>query len=531
MRNTIKQPFRVAALASAIALVTACGSSDSDSYSNERNLSQVELASVQSNLGEIPSVTGEVKVLLNNGVTEIQDRAGFSLYTFDNDPLGSSACVEGCLDTWPALLASPDDIADRPFTIIEREDGNLQWALRDKPLYFFKDDLAPGDINGNGAGGVFHVAIFAPVLENKENIDVNGEFLVASGEVLTTLPRADLVSFDTAIVDKDRHTLYTFANDVVGEAPSCNARCLEVWPPLLAEEDDKAIEPYSFVERELNSGEVEVRQWAYHGKPLYFFKNDIVAGDAGGEVANPAFSFANLIPVREGESEASTILMATGSVKLTSDDSEVKKEEREGFALYTSSDDVPGVSNCVGGCVEVWPPLLAHEGADATPPFELVDRGNGLQQWAVNGAPLYFFKDDLAPGDINGDDKGPFSLARIAPVAIASVTDVGSTFVGNGDLVDANGVADASQQDFSLYVFANDEIGISNCTGPCADVWPPLFAAAGSTDFGDFTVVERTDPEGLQWTYKGQPLYFFAQDSSPGEATGDGVNGFSVAKP
>ncbi len=532
MRHSLNHPFRLLTLASTIALVTACGSSNNDSSPAQREFAGVELATTLTPLGEVPSVKEEVKVLLSGGISEVQDRAGFSLYTFDNDPIGGSACVEGCLDTWPALLASEGQAAERPFTIIDRGDGNLQWALRDKPLYFFKNDLAAGDINGDGAGGLFHVATFAPVLENKENIDVVGEFLVASGTTLVGLPASDSAGFTPTLVNKDRMTLYTFDNDVVGQEPSCAGGCLGVWPPLLAEEGDTAVAPFSLIERELNAGEEDVQQWAYQGKPLYFFKNDIVAGDALGEDANPSFSFAHIVPVREGTSEVGTVLVATGRTKLTSDDLEVKLEAREGFSLYTSSNDQPGVSNCVGNCVDTWPALLAHEGAEAVAPFSFVDRGNGIQQWAVNGFPLYFFKNDVAPGDINGDDKGPFSLARVAPVAVETLTEIGSIFVGNGNLEDASGAADDTHQGFSLYVFANDESGVSNCSGGCAGVWPPLFAPEGSTDFGDFTVIERTDPEGLQWTYKGQPLYFFVNDQVPGDALGEAANpSFTPAKP
>jgi predicted lipoprotein with Yx(FWY)xxD motif len=45
---------------------------------------------------------------------------------------------------------------------------------------------------------------------------------------------------------------------------------------------------------------------------------------------------------------------------------------------------------------------------------------------------------------------------------------------------------------------------------------------------GTFT---RTDDGTTQVTYKGLPLYFWKGDTKPGDVTGQGIGGFSVAKP
>ncbi|MGO4573810.1 COG4315 family predicted lipoprotein [Microvirga sp. 2TAF3] len=90
-------------------------------------------------------------------------------------------------------------------------------------------------------------------------------------------------------------------------------------------------------------------------------------------------------------------------------------------------------------------------------------------------------------------------------------------------LVDAKGM--------TLYVFDKDAMGKSNCNGTCATNWPPLMAAAGAKDSGDWTVVKRDDGS-MQWAYKGKPLYAWAKDAKPGDVTGDGVNNiWHVAAP
>lgn len=88
------------------------------------------------------------------------------------------------------------------------------------------------------------------------------------------------------------------------------------------------------------------------------------------------------------------------------------------------------------------------------------------------------------------------------------------------------------QAGMTLYTYTRDMPGASNCNGPCADAWPPLTAGASDKSAGDWSVVHRDDGK-LQWAYKGQPLYRYAQDKSPGDATGDGAVGgkWHVAKP
>lgn len=80
----------------------------------------------------------------------------------------------------------------------------------------------------------------------------------------------------------------------------------------------------------------------------------------------------------------------------------------------------------------------------------------------------------------------------------------------------------------TLYIFEMDEAGVSNCTGDCASAWPPLTVAegeeptAGDGVEGTLDTIERDDGS-LQVTLDGQPLYYWASDEEPGDATGQGV--------
>ncbi len=84
-------------------------------------------------------------------------RDGMTLYTFDKDPAGASVCYDDCAVNWPPYIAKSGD--DMPgLSTVERKDGSKQWAKDGKPLYFWVGDTAAGETNGDGVGGVWHVA-------------------------------------------------------------------------------------------------------------------------------------------------------------------------------------------------------------------------------------------------------------------------------------------------------------------------------------------------------------------------------------
>ena len=83
--------------------------------------------------------------------------AGMTLYTFDKDAGGKSACNGPCAGNWPPLMAPADTKASGDWTIITRDDGSKQWAYKSKPLYSWSKDQKPGDMTGDGFNGAWHV--------------------------------------------------------------------------------------------------------------------------------------------------------------------------------------------------------------------------------------------------------------------------------------------------------------------------------------------------------------------------------------
>jgi predicted lipoprotein with Yx(FWY)xxD motif len=83
----------------------------------------------------------------------------------------------------------------------------------------------------------------------------------------------------------------------------------------------------------------------------------------------------------------------------------------------------------------------------------------------------------------------------------------------------------------TLYVFDKDKASQSTCYGKCADLWRPYIADAKAKAEGEWSLVKRKNGS-KEWAYKKHPLYTYAKDKKPGDASGDGVGGvWHVAKP
>ncbi|HEU5379415.1 MAG TPA: hypothetical protein VFV38_28665 [Ktedonobacteraceae bacterium] len=120
----------------------------------------------------------------------------------------------------------------------------------------------------------------------------------------------------------------------------------------------------------------------------------------------------------------------------------------------------------------------------------------------------------------------PSPTSQITPSAPMSAIYMLKTDSSNNTyLADAHGMA--------LYTYDGDTAGAakSTCTGSCAESWPPY--SSGSTTEADLpadiTIITRSDGS-KQFAWKGKPLYYFISDTQAGQTTGDGINGFHLAR-
>ncbi|MEP0321684.1 COG4315 family predicted lipoprotein [Bauldia litoralis] len=86
------------------------------------------------------------------------DANGMTLYTFDKDKPGESNCYGDCATNWPPLMADEGAMAEGEWSLVERTDGTTMWAYDGMPVYTWINDAKPGDVTGDGVGGVWHVA-------------------------------------------------------------------------------------------------------------------------------------------------------------------------------------------------------------------------------------------------------------------------------------------------------------------------------------------------------------------------------------
>lgn len=79
------------------------------------------------------------------------------------------------------------------------------------------------------------------------------------------------------MASKEGKTLYTFDKDAAGKS-NCNGGCATAWPAFTVANPALADADFSVIQRDDGAS-----QWAFKGKPLYFFAGDAKAGDMNGD--------------------------------------------------------------------------------------------------------------------------------------------------------------------------------------------------------------------------------------------------------
>ncbi|WP_333816154.1 COG4315 family predicted lipoprotein [Tabrizicola sp.] len=103
-----------------------------------------------------PALADGMAVMEKDGM--LTDANGMTLYVFDKDKDGVSACYDQCAENWPPLLAAADAKAEGEYGLTDRTDGTKQWTHEGMPLYLWVQDKKPGDMTGDGVNGVWHIA-------------------------------------------------------------------------------------------------------------------------------------------------------------------------------------------------------------------------------------------------------------------------------------------------------------------------------------------------------------------------------------
>ena len=154
-----------AVLAIPALLLAACGSSTSPSTASGTKsasaMSTKSMPTPSSSMGSsgMSSAASLEKIKTSIGPV-LADAKGFTLYWYAKDTAMSSACTGSCATAWPPVTGKPAAAMGfrlvGKFGTITRANGVIQATYKGHPLYTYAGDSAPGQVKGNGLGGVWH---------------------------------------------------------------------------------------------------------------------------------------------------------------------------------------------------------------------------------------------------------------------------------------------------------------------------------------------------------------------------------------
>ena len=346
------------------------------------------------------------------------DPQGRTLFVYDRDVAGVSACAADCAKEWIPLAVVPGAKAFGDWSIIKREGGGAQWAYQNKPLYTWVKEELPGDVattvavlevqnsklavNARPLGQLkppadWKVARFNPVpdMSVPDGVDVR---LVAAAQGLILTDHAGL-------------TLYAFDGDAKKDGQVCaSSGCNINWVPVVAPALAANVGNFTLVSR--NDG---TKQWAYNKKPLYRFKDDKLPGDVFGARADKRWSIVALaddfrpakVTVESREGYGAT-LAVNGMTLYTGIAYEKRwggRNLRDNYRnAYYRGKKLAGNTCVTQQCLATWKPFLAGPQDTSNGFWEVIDRPDGIRQWAYKGYALYTFTGDKQRGDMTGND-------------------------------------------------------------------------------------------------------------------------------
>jgi predicted lipoprotein with Yx(FWY)xxD motif len=184
--------------------------------------------------------------------------------------------------------------------------------------------------------------------------------------------------------------LYTFDDDLkTPGASTCtfDKSCAWRWPPFYAADGAVPAGEWTIIKRPDQS-----RQWAYKGKPVYTYRDDLSPGVLSGDNGQ-AGKFHALVIVTPTPTPA----MPAGFKVIRHDDAWVYVDY-DGRALYTADAGKTGKFSCDTKCSHNWTPVSAAALALSVDGWVPVVHADGSRQWTLDGAALY------TKADMESDD-------------------------------------------------------------------------------------------------------------------------------
>jgi predicted lipoprotein with Yx(FWY)xxD motif len=356
--------------------------------------------------------------------------------------------------------------------------------------------------------------------------------------LLTEVPRTQI-----AFADAKGMTLYTYDKDSPGKS-RCVDRCAKAWPAALAPASAKPFGDWSVFRRADGT-----RQWQYRGKPLYTFVRDKDIGSVFG--ASPKrlrlFGAAASRPTQGGRSPLadwhpallfpdSDIQMPEGvAIREVGDAGGLAFVDQNGMTIY-AYEGRGGARTVVALADQTqWKPLIAPELAHPIGEWSVIDRSDGIRQWAFRGKPLFTFAGDLTAGDANGVGlskawKAALAVSFYMPADVrfeqtldrgrVLATGTGMTLYRRDGVFLDTGGGQSLRHGVPIRPGIGRNIGISGCEGDCLKSWHPFLAPENAQPDGYWDIALR--PDGTrQWVYQGYALYTYSDDRKPGDMNGN----------
>ena len=340
----------------------------------------------------VPATRSHVTLVAHETLGNVlADSAGNVLYLFTNDERDTSNCSGDCLTAWPPLMTdgtpqAGDGVNADRLGVIQTATGTSQVTYNGWPLYYFANDTAPGEANGQDRGDVWYVvsAFGGPIFTGaRVNLSTDG-------------------ALGPHLVDNSGRVQYLYTRDEKGVS-NCNGNCALAWPPLLSVDAPIAGEGVTAARLGTTVRADGSKQVTYNGWALYYYANDEKPGDAVGQDRGDVWY---LLGPDGGP------IFTAALVNLSTDGAlGPHLVDNSGRVQYLYARDEKNVSNCSGNCALAWPPLLsvdapiAGEGVTADRLGATV-RADGSKQVTYNGWPLYLYANDEKPGDTVGQARG-----------------------------------------------------------------------------------------------------------------------------
>jgi predicted lipoprotein with Yx(FWY)xxD motif/plastocyanin len=226
-----------------------------------------------------------------------------------------------------------------------------------------------------------------------------------------TVSTSSKTSIGNYLVDANGMTLYYFAKDIFG-ASNASGTILQTWPVFYSQNivipSNLTASDFATITRADGS-----KQTTYYGWPLYRYAGDQAAGDIKGDGVGGVWFLVKV------DFYTVLIMNKSGIGNFLAD--------ANGMTLYWTSKDSVGQSNITGTTLANWP--VFYSTADSIPTliipttlkstdFGTITRSDGNKQTTYKGYPLYYYIQDKASGDTNGQGVGGVWFA-VDPVASA----------------------------------------------------------------------------------------------------------------